>query len=106
MGFLVGFIAFLLHIYDFITYPIFLIIDRPWEKTRLMGRTRARIVTHGVEEVTIKPLATVSRIKDELNKAPEEVNTMDRLFKYCSKKFGRKKCMGTRMIIGELEEKQ
>ena len=34
MGLAVGFISVLLYIWDFITYPVYLLIDRPWTKTR------------------------------------------------------------------------
>jgi hypothetical protein len=34
MSFVVAFIRVLLFIWDFVTYPIYLIIDRPWTKTR------------------------------------------------------------------------
>ena len=38
--------------------------------------------------------------------APEEINTMERLFKFSSRKHGDKKCLGTRKVLGEMEETQ
>jgi long-chain acyl-CoA synthetase len=37
---------------------------------------------------------------------PEEINTLERLFKYCVKKHGYKPCLGTRAILGEEDEQQ
>ena len=36
----------------------------------------------------------------------EQVDTMDKLFRYCVKKYGGRKCMGTRDVLGEEQEKQ
>jgi len=72
----------------------------------MIDRTRARTVSHQASEITVKPVPMVSEIKDDLKNAPEEVNTMERVFKYSCKKFGDKKCLGTRAVLGELEEEQ
>ena len=34
MGFVTGLLGFLLGVWDFVTYPIYLMIDRPWQTTR------------------------------------------------------------------------
>lgn len=106
MGFVIGLLTVILHVWDFITYPIYLLIDQPWKRTRLIERTRARVVSHQASEITIKPVAMVSKEKDELKNASEEIITMERVFKFSSKKYGSKNCLGTRTILGELEEKQ
>jgi len=106
MGLAVGLISVLLLLWDFITYPFYLIWDRPWRETRLIERTRARIVDSKPDEVTIEPLPIESKMKEKLQNAPEKINTMERLFKYSSKTYSDKKCLGTRTILGELEEKQ
>lgn len=106
MGCAIGFISVVLHIWDFLTYPIYLIIDQPWKRTRLISRTRARIVSHQATEITIKPSAMMSSVKDELQNAREPINTMERVFNFSSKKYGSRNCLGTRAILGELDEKQ
>jgi len=106
MGFVSGLLGVLLCTWDFVTYPIYFVIDRPWRTTRLIARTRARIVSTGANEITIKAVPLPSLTKDELKNAPEEINTMERLFKFSSKKHGDKKCLGTRQVLGEMEETQ
>ena len=34
MGFVSGFLGFLLCIWDFVTYPVYFMIDQPWRVTR------------------------------------------------------------------------
>ena len=45
-------------------------------------------------------------MQEKLLNAPEKINTMERFFKYSSKIYSDKKCLGTRQILGEIEEKQ
>ena len=45
-------------------------------------------------------------LQDTLQNAPEKIDTMERLFKYSSKIYSDRKCLGTRQVLGELEEKQ
>ena len=79
MGLAVGLISVLLLLWDFLTYPFYLIWDRPWRETRsqriylctkrfmilcrLIERTRARIVDSKPDEVTIEPLPIESKMK-------------------------------------------
>ena len=48
----------------------------------------------------------IKSLQEKLQNAPEKINTMERLFKYSSKIYSDRKCLGTRTILGELEEKQ
>jgi len=106
MSILIAVIEILLFIWDFVTYPVYLLIQLPWRKTRRIQRTRARIVTHGATEVTIRAVPMVNKIKDELKACPEQINTMERLWNFSMKKYGRKQCLGSRAVLGETDEKQ
>merc|ERR1719341_820961 len=46
------------------------------------------------------------KLKDELLAYPEKITTMEKLWNFSSKKFGTKTCLGTRAVLGEMEEKQ
>jgi len=105
-GFLVGLIEVLLFIWDVLTYPVYVLIQQPWKQTRKIQRIRARAVDHKATEVTIRAVPTTDKIKEELLAHPEKINTMEKLFNFSCKKFGPKACLGTRAVIGELEEKQ
>ena len=56
--------------------------------------------------MTIRAVPMVNKIKDELKACPEQINTMERLWNFSMKKYGRKLCLGTRAVLGETDEKQ
>eukprot|EP00092_Neocalanus_flemingeri_P024572 GFUD01026650.1.p1 GENE.GFUD01026650.1~~GFUD01026650.1.p1 ORF type:complete len:727 (-),score=160.71 GFUD01026650.1:215-2395(-) len=108
---LVGLINVFLFIWDVVTYPVYAILQKPWREVSRIERTRARIVAHQSNEITIRAVPMVNKTRDEMKAYPEEINpkeinTMDRLFNFSSKKFGRKSCLGTREVLGETEEEQ
>merc|ERR1712112_499130 len=105
-GCLITFITILLFIWDFITYPFYFLIQQPWRKTMKMKKTRARIVTTQASEVTIRSLAMVNKIKDELKSYPDQITTMEKVWSFSMKKYGQKRALGTRTILGEVDEKQ
>merc|ERR1719300_1311494 len=71
-----------------------------------MKKTRARIVTTQASEVTIRSLAMVNKIKDELKSYPDQITTMEKVWNFSMKKYGQKRALGTRTILGEVDEKQ
>jgi len=105
-SFLISVIEVLLFLWDVLTYPLYVLIQQPWRQTSKIERTRARIVTHQATEITIRAIPMVNKTKDELKAYPEEINSMERLWNFSSKKFGSKSCLGTREVMGETEEKQ
>merc|ERR1712198_708083 len=64
-----------------------------------MGTTQA-------SEVTIRSLAMVNKIKDELKSYPDQITTMEKVWNFSMKKYGQKRALGTRTILGEVDEKQ
>merc|ERR1712227_884869 len=105
---LITFIEILLFIWDFITYPFYFLIQQPWRNTQRMRRTRARIVTHQATEVTIRAVPMVNKIKDELKaqQGADQITTMERVWNFSMKKYGTRKALGTRAVLGEVDEKQ
>ena len=96
----------LLHVWDFITYPIYFLVQKPWKRTQKIRKTRSRIVTHQANEVTIRAVPMVNAIKDELKAYPDQITTLEKVWNYSLKKYGSKDALGTRQVLGELEEKQ
>jgi len=103
---LIGCLEVLLFIWDVLTYPLYFLIQQPWKQTRRIEKTRARIVNHQANEITIRASPIVNKVKDELRASPDDINTMERVFDFSVKKFGHKTCLGTRAVLGEMEEKQ
>jgi len=93
-------------IWDFLTIPFYFLFQRPWIEQSKKGKQRARIISHEADQVTARALPMLCSVKDELKANKEEINTMERLFKYCVQKHGYRPCLGTREVLGEEDEKQ
>ena len=106
MSFLIAVLEILLFIWDFITYPVYFLVQQPWRKTPKIKKTRARIVTHGATEVTIRAVQMESKVKEELKACPQKIDSMERLWNFSMKKHGQKQCLGSRTVLGETDEKQ
>ena len=105
-GCLIIFLHVLFFIWDFVTYPIYFLIQQPWRQTQKIKKTRAKIVTNQAKEVTIRAVPFTIKIKEELKACPEAITTMEKLWNFSMKKFGTKRALGSREVLGEVEEKQ
>ena len=105
-GCLTIFLHVLFFIWDFVTYPIYFLIQQPWRQTQKIKKTRARIVTNQAKEVTIRAVPFTIKIKEELKACPEAITTMEKLWNFSMMKFGTKRALGSREVLGEVEEKQ
>jgi len=99
-------IRLVLFLWDVLTFPIYLLLQQPWKKSRKISRTRARITTHQATEITVRALPVCSSLKEELKAAPDQITTMANLFSYCVKKYGERAALGSRAVVGEEEEQQ
>ena len=57
----VGVIQTLVFVYDFITYPLYYAVQRPWRRVAASKKTRATIVDKTESEVHIKPIFKTCR---------------------------------------------
>jgi len=95
-----------LYAWDVLTFPVYLMLQKPWQVRHLLKRTRSRVVAQDGTEITVRSKAVTNKIVDEMKACPIDINTMDRLFSYSCNKYQRKKCLGTREVLGETSEKQ
>lgn len=54
--------------------------------------------------ITFSSVKPPSKFHQELLK--ENIDTMAKVFTYCSKKYGKRESLGTRQILGEMDEVQ
>ncbi|CRL00268.1 CLUMA_CG013541, isoform A [Clunio marinus] len=91
-------------VYDVITFPIYLILQRPW-KTRVMSRrAKAKIVNMDDTQITYRSLTQPKETHIKL--LQEKIDTLEKMFKYVVKIHTTKRCLGTREILGEEDEVQ
>uniref|UniRef100_A0A6G1SCM7 long-chain-fatty-acid--CoA ligase n=1 Tax=Aceria tosichella TaxID=561515 RepID=A0A6G1SCM7_9ACAR len=87
---LVKTIEFIVNVYDFITLPIYFIIQKPWQKRKAAARVRAKNigdstwvnVEHQLEKNNLKP-----------------IETLDQLFRDSVATFAERDCLGVRKIL-------
>lgn len=91
------------HIYDYVTYPIYFIYYSPWLVRQYKREDHARredrddcIIFHSLQTPTA---ANVTLERNGLD-------TMDKIFDYVCKTYGKSDALGTREIIAEEDEMQ
>jgi len=92
------------HIYDYITYPIWYLIQKPW---------RVRLHRKGIHAKWDEPEdgqmvfhSNVEPTSVNRNIRRYNLNTMEKVFSHVVGKFNDRQCLGTREILGEEKEVQ
>jgi len=101
---LITLIYIISHVYDYVTYPIWYFVQKPWRVKKHMKGIHAKwdepengsMVFHS----TVQPTA-VNRDIRRYN-----LNTMEKVFSHVVGKFNDRQCLGTREIFGEEKEVQ
>ncbi|GLH15301.1 Uncharacterized protein GBIM_19785 [Gryllus bimaculatus] len=89
---------------DIITYPVYLLIQRPWEKKRLSRRMKAEPVALEERSVTYRSVDAPRAMHVRLRR--EGVDTLDKMLQFVARVHGAKRCLGTREILAEEDEPQ
>jgi len=91
------------HIYDYLTYPIWCLVQKPW---RVLSHRRG---IHATWEDHPDGVVYHSKVEPtDLNRDIKRYNlhTMEKVFSYVVGKFDERDCLGTRTILSEEKEKQ
>lgn len=83
-------IELLVNLFDFITLPLYYLIQQPWKLEQLANRMRAR-------QVDSFTWANVDNKLDKSNK--KSVDTLDQLFRESVATYAAKDCLGVRKIL-------
>ncbi|XP_014260043.1 long-chain-fatty-acid--CoA ligase 4-like isoform X1 [Cimex lectularius] len=89
---------------DIITYPVYLILQRPWEKIRLSRRVKAERQVEDGKTVLVKSLTMPRDIHCKL--LTFKIDTLEKMLNYITNLYGNKNCLGTRDILAEEDEIQ
>jgi len=101
---LLAIISTLVFIWDFLTWPIYQGIYKPWEKRKNFHKLRSRKVKETEDEIIFESHEKSSQLHLELVKS--QIETMADVLKWTVKKYGNRPIMGTREIVAELDEVQ
>ncbi|KAF7269240.1 acyl-CoA synthetase long-chain isoform X2 [Rhynchophorus ferrugineus] len=136
-----GILQTLAFIYDFITFPIYVLLQRPWQQRQKSKKIKAFIaktekegkddvsiqITQDSENNNVAVRSTKKKFKSQpitqdsksityrsttqpsplhVSLIRENIDTMAKLMEFINKKYPNKRCLGTREILGEEDEKQ
>lgn len=102
------FVRVLVGLYSFLSYPIYALIYHPcWGRSRphSPNEAKARIVSRTGNEVTFRAIPYPSPVRDAILSHPDNINTMEELFRFMVKRYGNRRALGTRTVIKEDTEK-
>ncbi|CAH1286117.1 unnamed protein product [Diabrotica balteata] len=136
----IGALKALAFVYDVLTFPVYIILQRPWRLRQLSRSIKAVIIdvekepskdfvldmkeNNNANRVRVTPTkkdkakqiqedaksvtyrSTVAPKEHHITLVREKIDTMAKMFEYCSKKYANKRCLGTRQILAEMDEVQ
>lgn len=97
-------IKILSRIYDVVTFPIYLILHKPWERLRLSRRIKAKVIYKDDSAIVFRNLDNPGPLHISLEK--QKIETLEGMLKWTASRYGNKKCLGTRQILAEEDEVQ
>lgn len=91
-------------VYDVVTFPIYLVVQKPWAVLRRAHKIRAKL------EREDDPYSAWVRVGTPNNpvaqKVMEGTDNLGELFFKCFQLYGQKRCYGLREVFGEEDQKQ
>ncbi|XP_031846206.2 acyl-CoA synthetase long-chain isoform X1 [Nomia melanderi] len=92
------------YVYDLLTFPVYLILQRPWEKRKASRRIKARPVAKDERSITFRSIDPPKQMHIALER--EKIDTLEKMLSWVTKLHNQKKCLGTRQILAEEDEVQ
>ncbi|XP_052758691.1 long-chain-fatty-acid--CoA ligase 4 isoform X3 [Galleria mellonella] len=91
-------------VFDILTFPIHLIVQRPWRKRALSRRIKARITQSSPGCVTVRSVSSPGELHVRLVR--DGVLTMESMLRAAAQRWGSRRCLGTRTVLSEEDEPQ
>lgn len=92
------------YVYDLLTFPVYLFLQRPWEKRKLSRKVRAKPIYKDETSIVYRNVDEPGPMHAALERL--KINTVDKILRYATEIHGDKQCLGTRQILGEENELQ
>ncbi|CAH1133889.1 unnamed protein product [Ceutorhynchus assimilis] len=99
-----GTLRVLAFIYDLLTFPVYVLLQRPWQQRQQARKIKAQPITQDTKSITYRSTMQPGPLHIALLR--EKVDTMVKMMDFVSKKYPNKRCLGTREILGEDDETQ
>lgn len=92
------------YVYDLLTFPVYLILQRPWEKRKASRRIKAKPITKDEQSITYRSVDPPRAMHVTLER--EKIDTLERMLCWVTNVHKDKRCLGTREILAEEDEVQ
>ncbi|CAH0393729.1 unnamed protein product [Bemisia tabaci] len=100
----IGAIKALAFMCDIITYPVYMLLQRPWERKRRSARLKADPTFLDRKTLSIRSKQVPQR--SHLTLVRNNLDTMEKVFSYVGNRYADRPCLGTRVILAEEDEIQ
>uniref|UniRef100_A0ABD2X123 long-chain-fatty-acid--CoA ligase n=1 Tax=Trichogramma kaykai TaxID=54128 RepID=A0ABD2X123_9HYME len=100
----VGAIKALSYVYDLFTFPVYLLLQRPWEKRKRSRRIKAKPVEKDDHFVIYRNIDPIGEMHSQLEN--QKIDTLEAMLKWVASVHGNKRCLGTRQIFADEDEIQ
>ncbi|XP_060856885.1 fatty acid CoA ligase Acsl3 isoform X1 [Metopolophium dirhodum] len=91
-------------IYDVITYPVYLILQQPWNKKHKSKQIKSDITKFDDHTIIIKTLSKPT--SNHLTLVKDKIDTLQKVFQHAVNKYADSYCLGTRDVLAEEDEVQ
>lgn len=92
------------YVYDLFTFPVYLILQRPWNKRKASRRIKAKPVYQDDKSILYRNIDPIGPMHAMLVR--EKIDTLEKMLKYVASIHANKRCLGTRQIFAEEDELQ
>lgn len=100
----IGAINALAFVCDVISFPVYLMLQKPWRRRELSKRIKAKTISMDDKQVTYRTTETPREIHVQM--LQNNIDTMEKMFNFATKIHMNKRCLGTREILSEEDEIQ
>lgn len=100
----IGAIKIIAMVYDIITFPVYLVLQRPWKRRALAKRQKAKIIQQDATSITYRGVDPPGEMHVKM--LQNNIDTLERMFEFVTKVHSTKRCIGTRKLISEEDEVQ
>ena len=90
-------------VFDIVFYPINYLKDKPWRVRQERQEQRGWLTFLSSKRVLIKHRQDSSHVRDRMLKMPTTARTVVHVFNEACDRYGRRRCLGTRRVLGTAE---
>jgi len=92
------------HVYDYVTYPIWFLAQKPWRTKRVQRAVHSKWQEPADGQVVYSSIVEPTSVNRDMRRY--NLNTMEKVWSHVVGKFDNRQALGTRQVLQETEEVQ